>query len=168
MKRVQKKLLGFRSGRPWKMVVALIWYFLSFIVLFFGMRTPLPIKVNSYDILIFRATVAVVFLWMLSPAIFLPNTFLNRCVPFFQHDKPLSSLTGMMIVFLFFVFLFATVNGLHSGEYNQLFENYFEEYIEKNYQMSMHIGNVKFAKGNGNTAFSIEINAQMTNRREHP
>ena len=59
----------------------------------------------------------VIFLWMLSPAIFLSETPLRRRLPLFRQRIVSKSLIGMMIVFILFTYLFAMTESWHSPEY---------------------------------------------------
>ena len=117
MKQAVKKLLGFRSGNPLKMTVALAWYLLCLVVLFF-------------------LSGVILFLWMLSPAVFLSDTPLRQYLPLFRKRQTGFSVMGMMIVFVFFAYLFASVESLHSAAYQQMFNTY----IQSAYQAFVEAG----------------------------
>lgn len=121
-----QKVLGFRTGKPWKKFIAGIYYLLCLVVLWFCVTTTPPVQAEAYDLVIYRLSGLVIVLWMLSPAIFLSETPFRRWLPWFKKRNNLSSLTGLMIVFLFFAYLFAVVDGLHSQEYRQAFSVYIE------------------------------------------
>lgn len=124
MKRKLKSILGFRSGIPWRSIVAVIYYFVCFAYLIIAMVTPPLVAAGLWDTLIVKASSIVIFLWMMSPAIFLSNTPLRDKLPFFKDHLRMQSLVGMMIVFVLFQFLFLAVEGLHSQEYQVLFQEY--------------------------------------------
>lgn len=130
------KVLGFRTGKPWKMLIAGIYYLLCLVVLWYCMTTPLPVQAGDYDVGIYRLSGLVIVLWMLSPAIFLSETPFRRWLPLFKNRENLASLAGMMVVFLFFAYLFAVVDGLHS----QAFKQAFSEYIETAYNVFVEAG----------------------------
>lgn len=131
-----KKVLGFRSGNILKIIIATIWYLMSFILLFYVIYTVPPVKANVYDVRIYKLSGLILYIWMLSPAIFLSNTCFRNHMPLFRSYSPTSSLMGMMIVFLFFAYLFASVESLHSPEYQKVFNSY----IESAYQQFVDVG----------------------------
>ena len=110
MKQAIKKLLGFRSGNPLKMTVALAWYLLCLVVLFFGLTTPVPVTAGAYDGGIYRLSGVILFLWMLSPAVFLSDTPLRQYLPLFRKRQTGFSVMGMMIVFVFFAYLLSLIH----------------------------------------------------------
>ena len=59
------KVLGFRTGKPWKMLIAGIYYLLCLMVLWYCMTTPLPVQAGDYDVGIYRLSGLVIVLWML-------------------------------------------------------------------------------------------------------
>lgn len=136
MKQAIKKLLGFRSGNPLKMTVALAWYLLCLVVLFFGLTTPVPVTAGAYDGGIYRLSGVILFLWMFSPAVFLSDTPLRQYLPLFRKRQTGFSVMGMMIVFVFFVYLFASVESLHSAAYQEMFNTY----IQSAYQAFVEAG----------------------------
>ncbi len=124
MKATMKKVFGFRSGKIWKMMIAILYYFCAFAVLFFGLSTPLPIAACSYDQNLYYLSILVLFVWMMSPAIFLSNTPFREWLPLFRKHIRSSSVVGMMIVFLFFAYLFGSLESLHTPAYQQEFQSY--------------------------------------------
>ena len=136
MKQAIKKLLGFRSGNPLKMTVALAWYLLCLVVLFFGLTTPVPVTAGAYDGGIYRLSGVILFLWMFSPAVFLSDTPQRQYLPLFRKRQTGFSVMGMMIVFVFFAYLFASVESLHSAAYQEMFNTY----IQSAYQAFVEAG----------------------------
>lgn len=122
MKRL-RWVLGFRSGTPWKILVACVYYLLALAVLVLGLCTGMPIAGTSGDLAVYRVSVLILFLWLLSPAIFLSDTPYRRYLPLFKRRTRGWSLVGMMIVFLFFAYLFASVDSLHTPAYRQASES---------------------------------------------
>jgi len=130
MKQTWKKILGFRSGKPWKMLLAVAWYILSLIILFFGLTTSIPVLASTYDQMIYRISAVILVLWLLSPTIFLSETAARNYLPLFRKRQAGFTIVGMMIVFIFFTYLFASVESLHSAVY----QNAFDSYIQTAYQ----------------------------------
>ncbi|MBC5581399.1 hypothetical protein H8S23_07735 [Anaerofilum sp. BX8] len=119
-----KKLLGFRSNTPWKKIVAVLYYLICLAVFAVGLVTPLPIEAGLWDVFVYKVSVTVIFLWMISPAIFLSETPLRRRLPLFRQRIGSKSLIGMMIVFILFTYLFAMTESWHSPEYKAAYEAY--------------------------------------------
>lgn len=127
MKDRLKKVLGFRSGTPWKSTVAVVYYLLCAAYLVIAITTPPLIPADTRDTIIVKLSSFVLFLWMLSPAIFLSNTPLREKLPFFKEHQLLKSVVGLMIVFVLFQYLFMAVEKLHSDEYSETFTQYITE-----------------------------------------
>lgn len=119
-----KWLFGFRSGTPWKMIVAVLYYFVGLAILFFGLFSPPLIHAEGRDLLLYRLTILILFLWVESPALFLSDTPLRKKLPFFKQENGMMSLAGMMLVCVIFVYLFATVENFHSEDYKTRFNSY--------------------------------------------
>lgn len=130
MKKKLKNLLGFRSNVPWKMLVAVVYYAATLVFLWIGMTTPIPYEAGTYDQVIYRICVVIIFVGLLSPAIFLSNTKMRKYLPLFRMRVGSMSFLGMMIVFLLFVYLFAAVDDLHTPAYKQAYNNYYEALYE--------------------------------------
>lgn len=136
MKQTIKKFFGFRSGKLIKMTVAAVWYMLCFVVLFFVLTTQVPVAASARDERLYRISGVILFLWMLSPAVFLSDTQLRQYLPLFRKRQVGFSVMGMMIVFVFFAYLFASVESLHSDAYQEAFNTY----IQSAYQAFVDAG----------------------------
>lgn len=123
-----KKLLGFRSGTPWKSIVAVLYYVLCLSVFVVCLFTPPLITAGVWDTLVVKLSLAVIFLWMLSPALFLSDTPLRGKLPFFKKNRFLDSLVGMAFVFVLFSYLFALTESFHTADYKDRFRTYTEQY----------------------------------------
>lgn len=134
MKNVLGKCLGFRSGTPWKMIVAVLYYAMCVGFLVIGMTTPPLVAADGWDTFVVKLSTFILFLWMLSPAIFLSDTPMRDKLPFFRDRIAIRSLVGLMIVFVIFQYLFMTSESMHSEEYKEVFNTYinasFETFVE--------------------------------------
>ena len=134
MKAVLKRCWGFRSGVPWKMIVAVLYYAMCLVFLVIGMTTPPLIEAGPWDAFVVKLSTFVLFLWMLSPAIFLSETPLRDILPFFRDRIAMRSLVGLMIVFVLFQYLFMASESLHTPEYKEVFNTYicasYETFVE--------------------------------------
>ena len=126
-----KWLLGFLTLTPWKMLLASVYYLAGIIVLTAGWFTPALIPVSGYDLVIYKISVFVIFLWIESPAVFLSDTPLRQQLPFFRNGSLMHSITGMMIVCVVFVYLFASIENLHTETYKEQFNRYMSELYQE-------------------------------------
>ncbi len=136
MKAVLKRCLGFRYGTPWKMIVASVYYAACVAFLIIGMITPPLVESNGWDTFVVKLSTFILFLWMLSPAIFLSDTPLWSKLPLFRRKIAMWSLVGLMIVFVLFQYLFMTSESLHTAEYKAAFN----KYITESYDMFVEAG----------------------------
>ena len=130
MKKKLRNLWGFRSNTPWKMLLAVVYYAAALVFLWIGFTTPIPYEAGAYDTFIYRVCVVIIFVGLLSPAIFLSKTPMRRYLPLFRYNVGSMSFLGMMIVFLLFVYLFAAVDDLHTPAYKQAYTEYYESLYE--------------------------------------
>lgn len=130
MVKERRKLLGFRTGKGWKKLLALLYYAMCLVVLYFALFTPVPVAAQIHDRILYRLHGLVIVVWLLSPAIFLSNTPMRRYLPLFRNRSLLASLAGMMIVFLFFAYLFAVVGEFYTPQFYQAFGTYIQEAYE--------------------------------------
>lgn len=136
MKEILKRSWGFRSGTPWKMLLAVLYYAACLGFLVIGMTTPPLIEAGPWDAFVVKLSTVILFLWMLSPAIFLSETPLRDILPFFRDRIAMRSLVGLMIVFVLFQYLFMTSESLHTPEYQEVFR----EYISASYETFVEAG----------------------------
>lgn len=136
MKNVLNRLLGFRSGTPWKKLVAVMYYAMCLGFLAIGMATPPLVPAGAWDTFVVKLSTFVLFLWMLSPAIFLSETPLRDKLPFFKERIGMRSLVGLMIVFVLIQYLFMATESLHTPEYMDVFT----EYINASYETFVEAG----------------------------
>lgn len=106
------------------MLVAVVYYIACFLFLVIAMVTPPLVPADGWDTFLVKVSSLVLFLWMLSPAVFLSDTPLRDRLPFLKEHIRIRSLVGMMIVFVVFQYLFMAVEGLHSPAYQEAFEAY--------------------------------------------
>lgn len=120
------KLLGFRSGTPWKKAAAVLYYAVCAVVLLAGLFSGPLVEAGAWDGFVYKVSVLVIFAWMLSPAIFLSDTPLRKRLPLFRRYEGRKALLGMMIVFLLFTYLFAMVESWHTPAYKAAVDTYYE------------------------------------------
>lgn len=77
---------------------------------------------------------------LLSPALFLSDTFLRNTLPFFKVKSFLSSLTGLLIVWAFLMYFFLCSESLHSPEY----KTQFNAFISASYDSFVEAGTNDF------------------------
>lgn len=116
--------MGFRSGIPWKKIVATAYYLLCVVVLVSGLFTPPLIECGVWDSVVVKISTCFIFIWMISPAIVLSNTALRDRLPLFKDHLRVKSLVGLMIVFVLCTYVFRFVEGWHTEEYKGKFQTY--------------------------------------------
>ena len=124
LKKKLKHLYGFRSGVPWKEIVAGNWYVISAAALFILLTTPPLVPASVWDRIVLRLSGVVIFLWMMSPAIFLSDTALRARLPFLKNNTHMGTLAGFLIVMVVFTVLFRFTEALHTPEYLETFGAY--------------------------------------------
>lgn len=134
MKKALCRLWGFRSGTPWKKLLAVLYYGACAAFLVIGMTTPPLIECGMWDTVIVKLSTFVLFLWMLCPAICLSDTALRARLPLFKKKNAMYSLVGLMIAFVIFQYLFTATEGLHTHAYLDEFRTYigasYEAFVE--------------------------------------
>lgn len=125
-----RKVLGFRSGTPWKAVIAVLYYLAACAVLWYGMTTPPGVRAGEYDLLILRLSVLVIVAGMLSPAVFLSETPIRCRLPFFRKRTASMTAAGLMVAGIFFTYLFAAVDSLHTEEFGEAYRSYIDSMYE--------------------------------------
>ena len=121
-----KKLLGFRSGVPWKKIVAVLYYMFCITVLIVGLSTPPLVACGTWDSAVVKISTCIIFLWLISPAIVLSDTALRDSLPLFREHVSVKSLVGLMIVFVLFTYMFRLTESWHTEDYKERFQTYIE------------------------------------------
>lgn len=136
-KNKQKWILwGFRSKNAGKSIIAILWYVLCAAVLYFGITSPCPVQAVGRDLALFRANSILIFIWMISPAIFLSDSPIRKHVWPFKMKETWFSVLGMMIVNILFAYSFAQIENSHTTQYKESFNRY----IESSYQRFVDAG----------------------------
>ena len=118
------------------MLAALLWYALCVAVLICGMTAEVPVPADAHDKFLYRIGAIIIFLWLLSPALFLSDSKMRSYLPLFRRRQFGFSMLGMMIAFVFFAYLFASLESLHSAAYQEEFG----AYIQSAYQTFIDAG----------------------------
>lgn len=131
-----KKLLGFRSGVPWKKIVAVLYYTLCAVILISGLVTPPLVACGTWDTVIVKISTCIIFMWLISPAIVLSDTDWRDRLPLFKDHISVRSLVGLMIVFVLCTYVFRLVESWHTEDYKEKFQTY----IDASYQAFIEAG----------------------------
>ncbi|MDP2182763.1 MAG: hypothetical protein Q8K99_09370 [Actinomycetota bacterium] len=111
------RLLGFRSRRIWKMVIASVYYAFWVVFALAAVFSRTPHVADARDSAIEVVGGLVLAVLMISPALFLSDFGYRHRLPFFKHRKVLWSVGGFAV---FFLLCFATIglaDSLHSPPY---------------------------------------------------
>lgn len=128
------RLFGFRSGVPYKKILAVLYYLVCVLAFGICITAPPPVAGGVRDILVLRISTTLIFLYFISPAICLSDTPLRDKLPIFKKRTKMDSFMGMVILGTLMLYLFWLSESFHSELYRQQFSAYiaqtFETFIE--------------------------------------
>ena len=100
------KIFGLRSGKSYKMIPALLYYFIVALILVASVYGELKhYKFESLDYILMFSKYIFFGILFLSPLIFLSNFKYRDKLPFFKKHTAGSSLIGLIIVWMFCYFM---------------------------------------------------------------
>ena len=118
------KLLGFRSNKKWKKILASCYYILG-IIFFLGSIFEVPeIKANMYDMFIYKTSMILFGISFLAPTILLSNIEFKNKIPLFRKNKWWSNTLGFVIVILFAFLCSDVVTVFHSNDFKERYNDY--------------------------------------------
>lgn len=123
------KLFGFRSGVPYKKILAVIYYLFCLLAFVGAVVTPPFIEAGVRDGIVWKISLLVIVAGMLTPAIFLSDTKFKKKLPFLNQDSLMGSIVGMGLVFIIFTIVFSMVSSWHTPDYKVRFDEYVNELI---------------------------------------
>ena len=123
------KVFGFRSGKSWKMIIAVLYYALvGFIFVTSVINEFRYYQFEAIDVVLVIIKYIFIFVFLFSPLIFLSDfEYVNR-IPLFKKKEKSKSLIGMIIV-LSICYLMMQLN-IYVG--SNLYKNSVKEYTLKN------------------------------------
>lgn len=111
------RLLGFRSRRPWKMVVASV-YYVSWIVFAVAvLASQSPHVSDARDRLLDVVLGLILAFLTLSPAIFLSDFAYRSRLPFFKRRNAVWSAAGLVMVLVLSILAIGIADSFHSQPY---------------------------------------------------
>ena len=113
--RTPRKLLGFRSGNPWKSSCALAFFCLLYLV--FVLTLMPPVVAGNHDLLVYKAIRAALFAIVILPIVFLSDFAWCKHVPFFSSPRVSQRMLGVGLLAALLVCLCANLAYLHTPEY---------------------------------------------------
>jgi uncharacterized membrane protein len=114
---IAKGLFGFRSKKPWKMVVASLYYFLAVAVGIAVMTSRKPYAHNGTDIALEVLSGVLLTIALLSPALLLSDFGYRHRLPLFKRRKVALSALGLVLFFGLMVVASAIADTLHTAPY---------------------------------------------------
>jgi hypothetical protein len=134
------KLLGFRSGKPWKMAVASVYYLICTAIAVVellekpAMASVYPI--STHDMFIRSLEILILYLACMSPAIFISDfTLRDHIILLRLHDARWTTIAISFII-LFLIIVYACLGYLHTNRYticrNAYQQNKIVEFDEEN------------------------------------
>lgn len=119
-----EKIVGFRSNKMWKKIIASLYYLFCLIYIIQSLNNVPVIKANIYDMVIHKISAVLMGLSYLLPTIFISNFKFKDKIPLLKKKKWWSDVFGFIIVFLFMFFCSNIVTLFHSKDYLQRYEEY--------------------------------------------
>ena len=132
MKSDKIKLFGFRSGISYKMVLAIIYY--GFMLFYIATGIYGEIKYYSFepmDVVLTIIKYIFFFILFFSPAIFLSDFKYRDSLPLFKKRKTVSTVTGLIIVWMFCYFIVNVNIYCMSDTWKQSRDDYSRQLIEQ-------------------------------------
>lgn len=118
------KLFGFRSNKTWKKVISvvyIIFWSLLFLVIMTEGKYP---NLETKDFIINKISNLIIFLFFLSPYVFLSQTKIREKLPLLNKHKFWANLLFFIILFIITIFLNSAILDLHTTEYLADMENH--------------------------------------------
>ncbi|MCB6366643.1 hypothetical protein LI291_10710 [Intestinibacillus massiliensis] len=111
------KLLGFRSGKAWKMVLAIVYYLALALFFVSVMISPSPYAQTYGDIIFEKVEKLCIFIFFISPVIVLSEFKIRNHLLLFRARKAWKTIVGFIILFIITIILVNAVTSLHSSDY---------------------------------------------------
>lgn len=119
-----KNLLGFRTNKWWKKIIACI-YYLFCIVMFFSSFKEIPqIEANMYDMVIYKISIILSRLSFLMPAILVSDFKMKSRIPFLKKKKWWLDVFGFISIFLIVMLCSSATTLFHSQDYQNRYEEF--------------------------------------------
>ena len=123
------KLLGYRSNKKWKMILASCYYIFGIIFFLSSIFEVPEIKVNMYDMLVHKTSMILFGISFLIPAILFSNFKIRDRIPLFKKNKWWSNTLGFIVIFLITILCSDAINLFHSKDYKERYDNYYSTKI---------------------------------------
>lgn len=123
------KVFGFRSGKSWKMIIAVLYYALAAFILVTSVINEFRYyKFEPIDVILVIIKYVFIFVFLFSPLIFLSDFKYTYNIPLFRNKERSKSAIGMIIV-LGICYLMMQLN-IYVG--SNLYKSSVKEYTLKN------------------------------------
>lgn len=127
------KLFGFRSGAAWKMIPALFYYALAFLIIVSSIMGEIrEFEFTWLDVILCILKYIFIFVVAFSPAIFLSDFEYNKKLPIFKAGSFVAKAMGFVLVNVLCIFLIWTYEYCMSDTYKDSADAYYEEMESKN------------------------------------
>lgn len=153
-----KKLMGFRTDKLWVKILASC-YYLFCITYFIMLIIKIPsFEVNTYDLIIYKLSLAINGLAFLVPAIVISNFKYKQKLPILKNKKWWSDIFGFIITFVLMLCLSSIVSLFHSKDYQDKYEQFYKtkvlykNLLEENKIASKDDSNTSNQPENGNNS----------------
>ena len=129
--KVTNKLLGFRSNRLWKKIIAYLYYLLCLIIIFYSFIKVPQIESNLYDMIIYKISIILRTLAFLIPPLLISNFSIKDKLPFFKKKKWWSDVFGFIGIFIIMICFSYLVSLFHSNDYQKRYAEFKKIYSQQ-------------------------------------
>jgi len=119
-----KKLVGFRTNKSWKKILACLYYFLCFIVIISYASEVPKVQADIYDLFIFKTSNILTALSFFIPMLFISDFKFKDKIPILNKKKIWSDIIGFIIIFFVVMSSSELVSLLHSNDYWERYNDY--------------------------------------------
>lgn len=120
----RKKLLGFRSNKLWKKIIAILYYIWCLFLLIVAMNDVPEIRVSIYDMVIHKSSMILMALSFFIPILFISDFNIKKKIPLLKIKKWWSDILGFVIVFFLVICSSKIINICHSSDYFKRYDEY--------------------------------------------
>ncbi len=157
------KVFGFRTGKSWKMIIAVLYYLLAAFILVTSVINEFKYySFEAIDVVLVIIKYVFIFVFLFSPLIFLSDFKYTYNIPLFKRKERTPSIVGMIVVLSVCYFMMQL--NIYVG--SPLYKNSVKEYTLKNtaqtiapYDKKVESDKLKILLGNNSMAkgYKVEV-----------
>ena len=119
-----KKIVGFRTDKNWKKIIAISYYLFCLLLIFTSLNDIPEVKANMYDLVVYKISTILMSLSYLIPIIFISDFKFKDKIPLLKNKKWWSDVFGFIIIFFIIIFCSNMIFLFHSKDFLQRYDEY--------------------------------------------